>query len=318
MIRGRRSRAVRRLGALFGGLAVAACGVGGHLGPEETGGSGGGGGPSGGSAAACAPFASAICSVVDRCVPAWMRVFYGSIDLCVARQEMACALQLAAPETSQSAEKVAACAEALEGASCDGVLRRIAEACPVDPGGRQDGEACAWDAQCESTYCPVGEEGCGTCAPRSEPGGPCEAAPASCPAKHACAADVCTPIAARGESCASGEPCDLALLCVDGTCQVGAGPGEPCDPAHPCDSGRALSCGPEGMCVEPLYAEPREACAGGEVCTAASQCSASGVCVAPAEDGTACGGAPGLTCYAPARCVSGYCTLPDPAACDGA
>jgi hypothetical protein len=131
----------------------------------------------------------------------------------------------------------------------------------------------------------------------------------------------CMPVVAENGSCAAGEPCDLFLQCIDGTCQRGAGPMAACDPAHPCNLWvDGQFCNAAMVCEAVIVAAPGEMC--GTVmdkpayCAGGASCSpVSSTCIAPAEDDAGCGGTANRGCYVPRRCIDGTCQLPDAANC---
>lgn len=301
---------------------------GGSGGAGESGAAGGGASGAGGSGGAaldpaCTALAQAACDAFASCAPILIDVFYGSAALCLARHEITCGSELAAPDTGYSASIAASCADAYMAATCDGMLGAIAGACAPPVGDRLEGGPCATHAQCASGYCrndPAGTTGCGACSPRVAALAACDTDPSACAPGTTCAGAICQPFASRGASCAAGEPCDLGLLCFAGVCEQGNAVGQPCDDVSPCDAALGLGC-VAGVCTAPVLAAPGASCVPPEgqpapICTASSACAANGTCRPPAEDGAPCGGAPGIGCYAPARCGNGACVLPDQLTCE--
>jgi hypothetical protein len=297
-------------------------GAGGQAGPTA-----GGGTPTGGSGAGipagCSALATAECDAIEACAPILIDIYSGSLALCVARRELGCHAEILAADSGYRETDAASCAAAYEAGSCDGMVAAVAQACAAAEGTRTDGNACATNSQCASSYCRLdaaATNGCGSCAPRIDAGAACDTDPSACAAGTSCAAAICQPLAGSGSSCAAGEPCDLGLVCQGGLCTKGKNVGEACDDATLCDGGQALSC-TASVCTAPALAAPGAVCVPPEgmpapICTASSVCAANGVCRPPAEDGTPCGGAPGVGCYGPARCADGACKLVDALSCD--
>ncbi len=302
-------------------------GAGGGAGGEGGGASAGGaatGGSGVGVPAACSDLAAAACDAIEACAPILIDIDSGSLALCMARRELGCGAELAAADSGYREADAASCAAAYRAGTCDGMVASVALACAAAEGARADGSACATSSQCASSYCRLdgaATNGCGTCAPRIDAGAACDVDPAACFPGTSCAAAICQPLAARGASCAAGEPCDLGLVCEAGLCAKGKNAGEACDDATLCDGGQALSCA-ANLCTAPALAAPGAVCTPPEgmpapICTASSVCGTNGTCRPPAEDGAPCGGAPGVNCYGPARCADGACQLVDELSCEG-
>jgi hypothetical protein len=335
---------------LSGALAPLACGSSDADGPSGStsgsgaagagGGSGSGGGATGGAGASvpeeCTALADAICARLDECSPASVTLPYGTVETCRAREARRCASALTTADTGYSLDKAVACAAAYEAATCDGVVTAVAADCAPGGGARGVAEPCASPDQCESGRCaPVAATGagggggglaepptgCGACAPRAAVGESCADDAGACAPASGCVAGVCVALATFGTSCAAGEPCDLGLICDGSICVPGGAAGAACDAMTPCDPGAYLGC-VAGACAAPVWAEGGQPCAAAiegdpvPVCIASSHCGGGAICVAAAEDGAACGGPPGVSCYPPAVCAGGFCTLPEAMQCD--
>jgi hypothetical protein len=343
----RSARAVGVVAALMAG-AVSACGssdADSAAAPSSAGpGGAGAGGPSGGGGSSgagggvpeeCVALGAAVCARLDECSPASVILPYGTVETCQAREARRCASALALADTGYSVGSAVACTAAYRAATCDGVITAVAPACAPGGGTRAVGQPCASPDQCQSGHCAAlpatgagggggaaeAPSGCGVCAPRADIGQSCADDAAACVAGSACVAGVCVALATFASSCAAGEPCDLGLVCDGTLCVPGGAAGATCDAMTPCDPGAALGCA-AGVCAAPVWAEGGQPCLAaidGEpvpVCIASSHCGGGGICVAAAEDGAACGGAPGVSCYPPAVCSGGFCTSPDAMQCD--
>lgn len=323
------------------GAGAASSGAG-AAGPGSTTGSGGGGATGGGGAITvppeCTALAVATCARLEACSPASMILPYGTVETCQAREARRCASTLMAPDTGYSIAQVEDCTAAYDGATCDGVLLAVEALC-APSGARALGDPCAAGAQCESGRCgaapPSGSggaggagggpdgapTGCGVCAARAEVGESCAGDPGACAPGSRCVAEACVAVVPFGASCAAGAPCDLGLVCDGSICVPGGAAGAACSAMAPCDPGAWLSCA-AGACAAPVWAEGGQVCVAAvtgdpvPVCIASSHCGGGGICVSAAEDGSECGGAPGVACYPPAVCSAGFCTLPHAMQCE--
>jgi hypothetical protein len=296
---------------------------------------------------ACGDVVKARCQRRDACTGGFeSELRYGSESACEAREKIACLAGLAAPGTSGTSGSVETCAAAIPGESCDDFLaNNPPSACTPAPGSVANGGACAFPAECQSTYCAIAKGAtCGTCQPEPKAGDSC-ATTGECGRDLACsrATQICATYVATGGPCDKDHPCAPALSCVgasakgSGTCQAaGATANAKCDPkeqtAPACDRAMGFYCQPStGTCQTIELAGDGEACGvvnGAEVgCKAGGQCvivgaAKSGTCKAPAADGAACDTQSGPPCMPPAQCVvtsdggtSGTCTVPDATAC---
>jgi hypothetical protein len=251
---------------------------------------------------ACNTVASALCEKWESCSPFTFAVTYNDAETCRQRVAIGCSLALEAPGTSSTKEKIAACAQSVGAISCESLAQNFGSACSVDPGQLADGAACGDDAQCRSTFCPKAPgTQCGTCAPQTTEGGPC-----------------------------NNGACSFGLVCAKGgnTCikPVAGKVGDPCTGQEQCDVVHAVGCNTNSKKCIPLETADEGGVCGGDgvrptkytICTAGGSCSKAikGECTAAAHDGEACTDDDnGPHCVAPARCIGGTCELPDPAAC---
>lgn len=321
---------------VFGGLAVAfaALGAAGCSGSSGGGSGGTEADASGADEAACNAEAQAVCTLRSSCSNTYaIDKNYGSTGVCQTRTAANCVASLAASGSGQSASKVQACTSAYPSESCTEFLDgNPATACVPPAGTGQTGSACAFSAQCASTFCAVSQnQVCGTCQPLPPPGAPCQVA-ADCGRNLACAVPAgattgaCSTYAAQGASCLTGKQvCAAGLVCVGddptkstmGTCQAsGTSVGAACDATRKtmpsCNTDKGLVCIPSkkgsalGTCQNIQLVAAGAACGdmGSAPITGFADCSGGGACIKqPTDGGTATTG----TCVAPAA---------DGAACD--
>lgn len=335
-----------------GGNTTVTGGTGGSGGSGASGGAGGtGGGPS--AAEACAALEKAACQKSDACTNNLATLLrYGDEATCETRAALGCEAALAAAGTSQTPTSFAGCGDAISSETCTDYLdNHSPDACVPKPGALDAGKACAFNAQCQSTFCKTDPNtACGVCAPAPKAGDACLDT-AQCGRELLCVkaagatAGTCQAPVASGGMCDKGtSACGTGLSCVGpmaggpGTCQPeGTKVGDACDSkkkdAPGCDSALGLYCpiGAGAKCAAVKEAKAGEACGivGTDVvvCTAGAACirpmgMTQGTCVAPAADGAACDTAAGPPCLSPARCVltdpkgtAGKCQLPDASIC---
>jgi hypothetical protein len=272
----------------------------------------------------CASLAQVICQRRSDCFSYNMQSYWGGVATCAARTKLGCEANLAAPGATATPEQFAACAAAFASRRCeDWALNSTPVECEF-PGTRDDGEACAFDSQCKSTYCPASDDTCSACAPHLAAGESCLATRA-CGWGFICYNGVCVQVAAIGGACTSSYQCGGYLNCEDGVCAEGPGSGEPCDPQVGlyCNGSQVLYCDPTAnVCTPGTFAEVGEPCGwvnGEFVACTGSMCVGMGsdnpgTCTKHLADGAPCTDW-GQNCFEPARCVNGACTLPDPNVC---
>lgn len=247
-------------------------------------------------AAACSAIADAVCTRVESCSPFALGASYKDLATCKQRQALWCASGANAKGASAaSADGLTACASSISTVACTDILTlNLGPACTF-AGTSKNGDACGYDAECESTHCALGtDQSCGKCAPPTQAGDSCSTA--ACGAGFVCS-EVDSKCYARGTAkvggaCSRRSDCDL---------QEPAG----CNSL----SGKclALDLSTNGKCAANSIVPTKfTVCPGGAIC---SRDDIAGQCSAIAADGEACA-AKGPGCVAPARCVSGKCTLP--------
>ncbi|HVH46671.1 MAG TPA: hypothetical protein VM925_30225 [Labilithrix sp.] len=276
---------------------------------------------------ACADVAAAYCAQIERCY-----AFYGEFDRpeeeCIARRKLSCELMLTAPGTNETPERVALCARDRRAFACDDAFAgKAPESCAPLSGALDDGKACVTSAQCKNKLChyAASDSACGVCTKLPELGEDCRDV-GTCAVPSWCIAGTCTALTTAGGACTSGDVCPANLTCIDGQCAPPLAAGATCSVTSDLCDYPALRCNTKSkVCTETIPAPAGGQCgtnASGDysVCTGGSSCLSGpdgGVpkCVPPAADGTSCNTTNGPLCSLPARCVSGFCALPNPAAC---
>jgi hypothetical protein len=305
-----------------------------------------GDGGSGTSAAkACADVSKARCQRNDACTNSVAnKVKFGDEATCETRDTSSCTIALSAAGTGTTPDFLVACAAAVTAQSCaDYLTGKTITACQTPAGKGALGSACAYPAQCDSTYCAVPKgAACGTCAAVPKAGDSC-AAEDGCGPGFDCTKDtsICVVPAAQGGACGKGNPCAAGLSCVgatrlkQGSCMPAGQASAVCDPteqtAPACDRSLGLYCdGATMKCAAAALVGPGDPCGivppGFAVCLGGASCEipagkTSGNCAAIIADGAPCDTAKGPGCLAPARCIVtggatvGTCKTTDPTAC---
>lgn len=275
---------------------------------------------------ACADLAQSLCGRIDACAPLYVQIAYGDVATCQTRLGLTCQPALSATGVTATAGDVESCAQAYTSASCEDVLSNNSpSACHVH-GSLPAGSPCGSDLQCtgDQSYCKLSTTAmCGVCSTRATAGGACTQS-SDCQQGLACvtnggAAGTCAAPGAAGATCDATHPCKGDLACAGGTCKTPVEAGAACSATDDaCDLPKGAYCNPTGMvCAQVGTAMAGGACGvvtgGYAVCTGAATCAA-GTCKAAAADGATCG-SNGASCLAPATCINGSCTLPDPSSC---
>jgi len=276
---------------------------------------GGDAGPS--AKVGCEAVAAARCDRLERCSPHMLRSTFGTVELCTAREKLACA-GYEAPGVAITGSDLLTCAGELPSASCEDFLRGTLPAACTKPGTLERHAACGADYQCASGACGTHGEACGTCTLVSRPGDECNEA--NCAAGNACISGTCVKLGKTGASCDVARlPCLAGLMCSRGRCAEPIRNEESeCDPdSSACDVTAGLYCDRDtNLCKPVTLAKAGEACGFLNrvfvTCEAGAQC-LGGECKAPANDGDSC--TADAQCAAPARCLGGRCTLAGAAAC---
>ena len=303
---------------LFSGLVIAACsGSSRSITADE----------------ACADAATAVCDKYNACAPLLIRVSYGDVATCNTRAKPDCKAALAAPNTSNTPSRTAACANDLKNLSCNDLVGGVSpESCLPTKGGVANGGACGDDSQCASTFCgKAGDKQCGSCAVAPSLGGAC--VNDRCPSGLDCVSNVCVKPGGSGASCDAKQPCQGTLGCFQGKCTALGKAGDACDtsgnnPTAPnCDIVfQGVVCAASKKCEVLKVVNAGEPCGFLEgtviVCGNNTYCKhdagkADGVCAAKAKDGAGCNvdNTKGPECEAPAKCLDGVCQLAAPERC---
>lgn len=271
---------------------------------------------------ACTQFANAICSGLARCSTRLVESVYGDAVSCAQRTAQTCLDGLALADAHGSALGIMSCATALAAASCSALLENAMPVeCRQAPGARGDGQACASDAQCQSTRCARndGAAACGTCAELAVAEQPC-AANSDCVIGLVCTGDhVCRAPSTVEVQCDATHPCAMPLVCASGACAGPLDAGATCDPTQDhCNVYAGLLCDPTALACKPwLSADAGQACGytttGYALCKASGACATSaagsGSCLAAISDGASCTADGPAHCLPPARCITGACRL---------
>jgi hypothetical protein len=300
-----------------------------------TGTAGGGGAAGGGTAGAgstdpnvaCANL-GAICDRFNDCAPLLVTAAYGSVDKCKTRFALSCKDAFTAPDSGLTATSIAACSDALPGASCSDILYRKVSECSAK-GTRPNGSACGTNEQCHTGYCAQNAAACGVCAEFIAAGGTC-GVDDDCTPGLICSDDLhCVIPGAPGTPCNTNQPCQYGNYCRMGSCVAAqTTAGGMCTDAGSCEILKGNFCNTSvNSCQTIASAQPGSPCgvvnntvvicAGGD-CIYANAADAAGLCAAPVMDGQPCGGqaANSAGCLAPARCINSRCTLPNSKACN--
>jgi hypothetical protein len=283
---------------------------------------------------ACTDLATARCNKRNTCSNgARITRDYGDLPTCIAREKLSCLNSLAAKGTGNSAVAAENCSQAYMAQSCsDFFLNNVPAVC-VYTGQLTDGQPCAFNGQCQSTYC-INEKltQCGVCG--AAPSGSCQST--SCARGQECVTDnmvtpatmMCVTPGQVGDTCDRANPCAPDLSCTGRaatatrTCQPAVSTmGAACDPltrtAPACDANLGLACNTvsktcqpisyvgDGMPCGTMSDGSFAACAAGGECILPTAAAVMGTCKAPAADGAACDTQLGPPCLSPARCVTG-------------
>ncbi len=286
------------------------------------GGAGGTGGMGIDYAKICDDFSGKVCDQINRCVPLYVKVEFGDVTTCVARQKVDCLASAMAPDTQYTMATATACIQALGSASCEDLVYRKIPACSFK-GRRSNGQGCGVDDQCQSGRCGTTTMMCGVCSDLVKAGGVCNE-DEDCEPGLACNQDGrCILPGAGGTACSPTQPCKLGFYCRMGSCAASvAEAGGVCDHADGCEWLQGLFCNSSlARCQRIRHAASGEACgvlSGDFVLCSAGDClipggQTRGLCSAWAKDGETCG--PTRACQDPASCVSGRCQLASPSRC---
>ncbi|HVR00670.1 MAG TPA: hypothetical protein VMT47_00935 [Polyangia bacterium] len=297
---------------------------------------------------ACAAVAKATCNKrvscsgkIDATGVGIVRQF-GTMAECLTRQALQCLNAFRAPGSGHSLATEQECVAAFASYSCPDFFADSVPP-PCQPAGsRVNGAACAFNAQCKSTFC-TGEKNavCGTCGPSPAVGASC--VDSDCALGQVCDATTmtCKLLGVAGDPCDSGDDCGYALICGAATGTTGSRKcestlselGAACGGSMPvCDGTQGLFCAGaagakkcvattfvgDGMPCGVLSQDAFAGCEAGACYTANGIAAAGemGACKASASDGAACDTILGPGCELPARCIlsgkgtAGICRVP--------
>ena len=268
--------------------------------------SGTGGAPLTADERACEELYKAQISFSRRCGGA-----LSEAESALARFRKLCAREVAAPGADQLREARARCAERRLTAACD---EEVPE-CDLPEGTLPDGAPCAVRGQCRSRFCKVTDKGgCGTCAPRVDPGGACTAPTdcaigkseiASCDFRGNGDTGTCSTwkLESVGGACGTDGFCGFGAYCPapeteggPGRCEALKGEGDACSSSFMCKGELVCAggaCGPRP--------DKGGACEGVTDCAGGLACGSDGTCQEIVYVTT------GQECDAVRRCERGRC-----------
>ena len=268
----------------------------------------------------CASYAASRCALGEQCTPVLFGLEHGSAETCRSNVAARCMYLGGLPGVKLGPKSIGACASTLAGLSCEGWEQRVDVAfCSAPAGKLGTGAPCLDGYQCSSRVCFLDAGGvCGTCQAALHAGDGCRL-PMDCPSGTTCSGYKCVAAAKTGEPCDAEHACAGTLLCSEGKCVSSPGVGEPCA-AGVCNNKLGLNCdAASGLCEGLTLAGEGEACGavGTEqvYCSGKGSCTSQHVCTSPAPEDRPCDEKQGPTCEVPAVCMSGWCKVPDPAAC---
>jgi hypothetical protein len=261
---------------------------------------------------ACADSAHASCTKRDTCSANGYlnNLNYGSESACEMRNSANCVVALGAKSTGQTPTHTETCVQAYGSYQCGDFFDNNPPPACVPPAGMlANGSACAFNAQCMSTFCATGPFAtCGKCQALPVAGASCLAA-GDCGRNLACAKPpgstaltmgTCAAFAQSGSACLTGTaPCDAGLSCVGedvatmtmGKCAAAVTMvGGACDGTRKtmpsCDGDHGLVCvptmkgSPIGTCQAIMLVAANAACGdiGAMPITGFAQCQGGGLC----------------------------------------
>jgi hypothetical protein len=300
--------------------------------------------PDGPSAtAACATIALDRCTKVMTCSPPDLQKQFGTEQVCLTREQLACGDNVNAVDTGATPEGILACAAALTAESCAVFLSPGAPSACIFTG--PNSGTCSFESQCGTQFCAVGAHAqCGLSEAYPVVGTSC--VDSECGEKGlVCDKNTskCAQPALQNQTCNPTIPCAHALACVgsingsNGRCELEVTTlGGSCDftrrnlPSCNIDVGLTCSHATNKCVMQPIVAAGKTcgqvnsidtACIGGTHCFIPRN-QTSGKCVADAPEGMACNTSAGPDCFFPARCMwstatgpTGTCQLPGTTSC---
>ena len=300
--------------------------------------------PDGPSAtAACAHIALDRCTKAMTCSPTNLQKQFGTLQVCLTREQLACGDDLESVDTGATPEGVLACDAALMAESCAVFLAPGAPAACIFTGPTSG--TCSLESQCGTQFCAVGAHAlCGLCESYPVAGQSC--AVSECGEKGLVCdknTNLCAQPALQNQTCNKTIPCAHGLACVgavnnnNGRCELEVTTlGGTCDftrrnlPSCNADLGLTCSHATNKCVMQPIVAVGKTcgqvnsvdtACIGGTHCFI-PQNQTSGKCVGDAAEGMPCNTSVGPDCFFPARCIwatatgpAGTCQLPGIKSC---
>jgi len=258
---------------------------------------------------ACHAYAYAYCTHLETCSTTTLQTRFSAIGTCESLYVASCVNAMESPSTAGTVATRNACTDAIPGWACADFIQgqNPPPGCVVQAGSLPEGAGCAFNSQCQSSFCGLpGGSACGTCAPQPVAGAPCVFT--QCGQGLSCALNSMTCIvpALEGASCVNSF-CSTGLACIGGKCTLPAsGLGSPCDYAGAgCNFVSGLVCnGESNTCVTATLALPGQACGmvGGQQQNCAAGLCVEGACVGDPLVGEACQ-LDGPPCYNDTRCV---------------
>src|SRR5262249_23929234 len=124
---------------------------------------------------ACTDAANTVCQRFQTCSAAAISSFYGDLGTCQSRAQAKCKLDLAAPDTGNTPDKLQACLAKYPQLTCGQLFAAdFPPECQPPAGARAAGAPCGADAQCQSAFCSIDANAvCGTCQTPPVAGAPC-------------------------------------------------------------------------------------------------------------------------------------------------
>jgi hypothetical protein len=264
---------------------------------------------------ACNAYAGAICARMLACQPAELQTDFGDLATCTARKVLACNASAGAPGAMVNAAGLMACVGDLGNAACDAFATRGIASCLIK-GRRGDGDGCASDWQCGSSFCKRTKGiNCGSCTPLGRVTTPCTDSIECGPGLECSGAGACAMPSAVGGACNAMTPCKFGTFCSGAACAAqGEMVGAACMGRESCAGEKGLVCS-QNRCAAIRFSKTGEPCGGQgvSVCESSADCAITGQgnmgsCSVVASDGQSC--TDGRSCLLPAECISGLCEIP--------
>jgi hypothetical protein len=290
---------------------------------------------------ACAHLATARCGQLEACSTTRFHVHWPDAETCREREQLACVLEHAAPNSGATAAATTACADALLAQTCAEFLAPtvVPPECFSRAGSLANEAVCDFSSQCQSAFCGLD----GICRTLPMQGDYCRATNGEffgcgptlvCPVAldPKCAAPVGEGMLCRDSNNEEIAPCEYGFGCqanghapdYSGSCTpLATMAGDACGfggggalPGPLCDLDLGLGCavvfGVGYQCMEIVFVSVGSACGRDRWCFGDATCSPSEAptCVMSADDCAPCDSKLANACLYPARCKNDVCTLP--------